>query len=69
MLSHNYEFYLVITSYWPCGLPYLRAIRYYLEVHKFCTTLALFGEIGWYPHQIILQINIIRYWNKLIKSR
>ena len=22
MLSHNYEFYLVITSYWPYGLPY-----------------------------------------------
>ena len=22
MLSRNYEFYLVITSYWPYGLPY-----------------------------------------------
>ena len=22
MLSRNYDFYLVITSYWPYGLPY-----------------------------------------------
>ena len=28
MLSRNYEFYLVITSYWPYGLPYNLFLKY-----------------------------------------
>ena len=50
-----------------CDKIHLRAIRYFLGVHKFCPTPAILGDIGWYPHNIIRQINMIRFWNRLIE--
>ena len=44
-----------------------KAIRYYLGVHKFCPLPALIGDIGWLPCHIRRQINILRFWNRLIK--
>ena len=42
-------------------------MRYYLGVHKFCPLPALIGDIGWLPCYIRRQINILRFWNRLIK--
>ena len=44
-----------------------KAIRHYLGVHKFYPLPALIGDIGWLPCHIRRQINILRFWNRLIK--
>ena len=36
MLSRNYEFYLVITNYWPYGLPYGRTQNSLRNKSLFC---------------------------------
>ncbi|VDH98618.1 Hypothetical predicted protein [Mytilus galloprovincialis] len=44
-----------------------RAIRYYLGVHRFAPILAIHGDIGWIPSQYRRWINMVRYWNRLIR--
>ena len=50
-----------------CDKIHLRAVRYFLGVHKFCPTPAILGDIGGYPHNIICQINMIHFWKRLNK--
>ena len=45
----------------------LKAIRSYLGVHKYAPNLAILGDMGWTPSDIRRKINLIRYWNRLIK--
>ena len=44
-----------------------RASRYYLGVHKYTPVAALIGEMGWLPCKYRKIINMLRYWNRLMK--
>ena len=44
-----------------------RAIRMFLAVHKFAPNLAINGDMGWVSSQTRRFINIMKYWNRLIK--
>ena len=44
-----------------------KAIRCFLGVHSFAPIPALQSEMGWTPSKFRKYINVIRYWNKLIK--
>jgi hypothetical protein len=43
-----------------------RAIRYFIEVHRFAPTLAIYEDAGWIPSQYRRWINDIRYWNRVL---
>ena len=45
----------------------LKAIRSYLGVHKHAPNLAILGDMGWTPSIIRRKLNLLRYWNRLIK--
>ena len=44
-----------------------RAIRYYLGVHRFAPVAAISGDIGWLPSKYRRWLNMLRYWNRLVK--
>lgn len=44
----------------------LRAIRFFLGVHKFTSLLALQGDMGWIPPKVKGFVNTIYLWNRLI---
>jgi len=44
-----------------------RAIRYFMGVHKSTPIPAMMGETGWTPIYIKQSINMIRFWNRVIK--
>ena len=44
-----------------------RAIRFYLGVHKYAPNLAINGDIGWISSGIRRKVEMLRYWNRLIK--
>ena len=44
-----------------------KAARYFLGVHNFTPIPALQGETGWLPCTYRKSINMIRYWNRLMK--
>ena len=44
-----------------------RAIRFYLGTHRFSPNLAINGDVGWIYSQVRRKINMLRYWNRLIK--
>ena len=44
-----------------------RIIRYFLVVHRFVPTFAVHGDVGWIPSQFRRRINMVRYWNRLLK--
>ena len=44
-----------------------KAYRYFLGVHKFTPIPAMQAEMGWLPCKQRKQLNILRFWNRLIK--
>ena len=44
-----------------------RAIRYFLGVHRFCPIPAMTGDMGWPECRQRRMINMIRFWNRLVK--
>ena len=44
-----------------------KAIRYYLGVHSFTPIPALHGEMGWLSCKYRTQLNMLRFWNRLVK--
>ena len=44
-----------------------KAMRYFLGVHSFTAIPALQGEMGWKPSKFRKYINILRFWNRLLK--
>ena len=46
-----------------------RAFRYFLGVHKFAPTLGIMGDTGCLSTRSRRHINMIRFWNKLLKMK
>ena len=44
-----------------------RAMRYFLGVHKFAMTAALYGDMAWLSLKFSRYISMLRFWNRLIK--
>ena len=44
----------------------LRALRYFLGVHRFTPILAIQGDSGWFPSFYRHQLNMLRLWNHLV---
>ena len=44
-----------------------RALRYFLGVGRFAPILALHGDTGWLPCRYRRWVNVLRYWNRLVK--
>lgn len=44
-----------------------RALRAYLDVHKYCTVAALQGEMGFEPQIIRRKIDMARLWNHIVQ--
>ena len=44
-----------------------KAIRFFLGVHKYAFILAINGEMGWLPTLDRRAMNVLRYWNRLIR--
>ena len=45
-----------------------RAMGYYLGVHDLTPLLALYGEMGWSAGKYRHHVQILRFWNSLIKT-
>ena len=45
-----------------------RAMRYYLGVHNLTPLPALYGEMGWSAVKYRHHVQILRFWNRLIKT-
>ena len=45
------------------------AARAFLGVHKFCPISAMYKDLGWMQYSTLKLINVLRYWNKLIKMK
>ncbi|KAK3102881.1 hypothetical protein FSP39_014619 [Pinctada imbricata] len=43
----------------------LKAMRYFLGVHRFTPILAIQGESGWPPTVVRHRVNVLRLWNRL----
>jgi len=43
-----------------------RAMRYFLGVHKYTPTVAMLGDMGWFPLYIDQYVSVARYWNRLL---
>ena len=43
-----------------------KAIRYFLGVHSFAALSAIQGDMGWLNCKFRQQLNVIRFWNRLI---
>ena len=41
-------------------------MRFYLGVHKFAPTLAMFGDLGWIPVKYSQYMGMLRFWNRLV---
>lgn len=44
-----------------------KAIRYFLGVHNFTPIAGLQSEMGWTPSKYRKQINLLRFWNRVVK--
>ena len=44
-----------------------RAIRVFMGIHRFAPIPGFIGDMGWLPLRYTRQIELLRYWNKLIK--
>ena len=44
-----------------------KAIRYYMGVHNFTPVPAIQGDMGWLTCKYRKQLNMVRFWNRLIK--
>ena len=45
-----------------------RAMRYYSGVHNLTPPPALYGEMGWSAVKYRHHVQILRFWNRLIKT-
>ena len=45
----------------------MKAMRVFLGVHKFTTSLFLEGELAWKPAIIRRKISMLRFWNRLVQ--
>ena len=45
----------------------LKAMKIFLGVHRFAANAAVEGDMGWCPNYIHRTLNVLRYWNRLIK--
>ena len=44
-----------------------RAIRFYLGVHKYAPNLAINGDVGWISSRARRKVEMLRYWNRIMK--
>ena len=44
----------------------IRAIRYFMGVHRFAPHLALYGDIRWLPSTQRRWLHMVRFWNRLL---
>ena len=49
-----------------CEKIHQRAIRYYLGVHQKAPLLAICGDMGWSSAHYRRQLNMLRFWNRLL---
>lgn len=45
-----------------------KALRFFLGVHRFAPNFAVCGDTGWISSSIRRKINILRFWNRMIKK-
>ena len=50
-----------------CNRVQLRALRFFLGVHRFAPTAAVIGDTGWISSKTRHYINMARYWNRLVE--
>ncbi len=41
--------------------------RFFLGVHRFAPTEGLQGDLGWFSCRMRRKMNVLRYWNRLLK--
>ena len=44
-----------------------RAVRFFLGIHRFAPNLAINGDTGWIPCHVRRKVNLLRFWNRLVK--
>ena len=44
----------------------IRAIRYFMGLHRFAPHLALYGDIDWLPCTQTRWFHVVRFWNRLL---
>jgi len=49
-----------------CNQIQLRAIRYFLGVHRFAPIAGLEGDMGWKSPVIRTKLNMVKFWNRLL---
>lgn len=54
-------------QYTTCDNVQNKAMRIFMGVHRFCPTLALQGDMGWYPCTLLRRLDMLRMWNRLCK--
>ncbi len=50
-----------------CNQVLYKALRFYLGVHKYTPILGIFGDTGWLPSEYNRWLQMLRFWNHLIK--
>lgn len=45
------------------------AARSFIGVHRFCPIASMYKDLGWNRNNCRRKINVIRYWNKLVKMK
>ena len=45
------------------------AIRTFMGVHRFAPIIAVIGDCGWLPGLYRHQIEVLRYWNRIISMK
>lgn len=43
-----------------------KAARAFLGVHKFCTIVSMYKDLGWVSNECKRKLNVLRYWNRLL---
>ena len=49
----------------PCEILHIRFLKYVLGVYRKATNAAVFGELGWFPIEIEVLCNTIKYFQRL----
>ncbi len=50
-----------------CEKVQMKALRYFYGVHRFAPKYALYGDSGWLPTIYNRKLNMVRFWNRMIK--
>ena len=53
-------------EYTNCETLQIRAMKYYLGVHKYAPNVAVRGDCGWLKTKFVQWINMCRFWNRLM---